>query len=113
MGADHAGGVLRVELTSPPLGVRLFGEVDLENCAQVRSALVTQAAAGPTDVHVDVASLHFIDVAGLRTLVETALRMQPGRRLVLHSASEELCVLVKLAGWDRVPGLVLEKVTSG
>jgi anti-anti-sigma factor len=113
MAADYADGVLRVELTSPPLGVRLCGEVDLDNCAHVRSALVTQTAAGAADVHVDVASLRFIDVAGLRTLVETALRMQPGRRLVLHSVSEELCVLVKLAGWDRVPGLVLEKVTAG
>jgi anti-anti-sigma factor len=113
MRVDYVDGVLRVELTSPPLGVRLFGEVDMDNCAHVRSALVTQTAAGATDVHVDVASLDFIDIAGLRTLVETALLIQPGRRLVLHSASEELCGLVELAGWDRVPGLVLEKVTTG
>lgn len=61
----------------------------------------------------DVSALRFIDVAGMRTLVEAALRLQPGRRLVLHSASEDLCVLVRLAGWDRVPGLVLEQVTIG
>ncbi|MGW1992656.1 STAS domain-containing protein [Embleya sp. NPDC001921] len=111
MSVDYADGVLRVERTSPPLGVRLFGEVDLDNCAHVRSALVAQSAGGTGDLYVDVSSLRFIDVAGIRTLVETALRIQPGRRLVLHRASEELCVLVRLAGWDRVPGLVLEKVT--
>ncbi|MFI6586438.1 STAS domain-containing protein [Embleya sp. NPDC050493] len=113
MGVDYTDSVLRVERTSPPLGVRLFGEVDLDNCAHVRSALVAQSASGTGDLYVDVSSLNFIDVAGIRTLVEAAVRIQPGRRLVLRCVSEELCVLVRLAGWDRVPGLVLEKVKTG
>ncbi|MEU0937018.1 STAS domain-containing protein [Embleya sp. NPDC005971] len=112
MGVDYADGVLRVERTWPPPGVRLLGEVDLDNCAHVRSALVEQTAGGTGDLYVDVSSLRFIDVAGIRTLVEAAVRIQPGRRLVVHRASEELCVLVRLAGWDRVPGLVLEKVKT-
>ncbi|MET7297772.1 STAS domain-containing protein [Embleya sp. NPDC005575] len=113
MGVDYADGVLRVERTSPPLGVRLFGEVDLDNCVHVRSALFAQSAGGTGDLYVDVSSLRFIDIAGVRTLVEAAIRIQPERRLVLHRASEELCVLVRLAEWDRVPGLVLEKVKTG
>ncbi|WP_406289372.1 STAS domain-containing protein [Embleya sp. NBC_00896] len=109
---DYADDVLRVERTSPLPGVRLAGEVDLDNCAHVRSALIAQSGVGGGDLRVDVSSLCFIDVAGMRTLVETALMLDAGRRLVLSSASEDLCTLVELAGWDRVPGLVLETVTT-
>lgn len=109
----YADDVLRVERISPPPGVRLFGEVDLDNCAHVRSVLIAQSVETAADLYVDVGSLYFIDVAGLRTLVEAARRLQPDRRLVVSSASEELCRLVRLAGWDRTPGLVLRMVKSG
>jgi len=109
----YADDVLRVERMSPPPGVRLFGEVDLDNCAHVRSALIAQSVGTTADLYVDVASLCFIDVAGMRTLVEAARRLQPDRHLVVSSASEELCGLVRLAGWDRTPGLVLKKVKTG
>ncbi|MFI6978852.1 STAS domain-containing protein [Embleya sp. NPDC050154] len=113
MGVDYDDGVLRVERSSPQPGVRLLGEIDLDNCAHVRSALEAQRGAEPGDVLVDVSALGFIDIAGVRTLVETARALEEGRRLVLHRASEELCDLVELAGWGHLPGLALERVTTG
>ncbi|MFI1386408.1 STAS domain-containing protein [Embleya sp. NPDC020886] len=65
------------------------------------------------DLVVDVSSLEFIDVAGVRTLVEAARALEQGRHLIVRRASEDLCDLVELAGWDRVPGLALEKVAAG
>ncbi|MET7298855.1 STAS domain-containing protein [Embleya sp. NPDC005575] len=113
MSVDYDDGVLRVERISPPPGIRLTGEVDLDNCGHLRSALDSQCGAEPGDLLVDVSSLGFIDIAGMRTLVETARGMEQGRRLILRRASEDLCDLVEMAGWDRVPGLAVERVTTG
>ncbi|GCD95707.1 STAS domain-containing protein [Embleya hyalina] len=105
----YADGVLRVERVGPPSVVRLAGEVDADNCVHVRSVLDAQRVGCAGDVCVDAAFLEFIDVAGVRTLVETAGRMPSGLSVVVRSAPVELCDLVSLAGWDGAPGLVLER----
>ncbi len=81
---------------------RLSGELDLTN----QDALDVALAALPAtqDVHLDLGGLHFIGVAGVRSLVTLAARLTPTWRLVLHDSP---CVLKRVleVGWADVPGL--------
>jgi anti-sigma B factor antagonist len=49
--------------------VTLHGEVDVLNVEQVRRALGEAIAAGPRQIHVDLADLSFIDSTGLGALI--------------------------------------------
>ncbi|HZD73311.1 MAG TPA: ANTAR domain-containing protein [Actinomycetota bacterium] len=87
-----------------PYGLRVRGEVDRSNIDTLAAAL---AAVIPTsqDLHLDLAGLEFIDVAGIRLLVEQSGRMPPGRYLVLDGVAPYLRRILALVGWDRTPGL--------
>ncbi|WP_238341438.1 MEDS domain-containing protein [Actinopolymorpha rutila] len=91
-----------------PPGYRMVGELDI---AQVAAwlAWISRAALGKEDdLHLNLAGLRFIDVAGARMLAllsdKLALR---GRRLVLHDLEPAQCIVFHLAGWDRLPNLVM------
>lgn len=67
-------------------GWRLSGELDRRNLADLCHALdVLLAVPEPRDLHLDLRRLVFADVASLRALVTAARRLEPGRRIVLHS----------------------------
>jgi anti-anti-sigma regulatory factor len=61
----------------------------------------------PGDVVLDMSDLDFIDVAGLRALADVAARLGGYRRVRIEHLAPVLCDVVRLVGWDRVPGLVL------
>ncbi|SFH09470.1 anti-anti-sigma factor [Actinopolymorpha cephalotaxi] len=92
---------------SPP-GYRMVGELDI---AQVAAWLrwISHAAAGTdTDLHLNLAGLRFIDVAGARMLALLSDRLAlRGSRLVLHDLEPAQCIVFHLAGWDRLPNLVM------
>ncbi|MDI2132766.1 STAS domain-containing protein [Yinghuangia seranimata] len=96
---------LRVVRTARPRGLRLEGEVDLANVEIVRHSLRAVARDG-ADIIVDVSRLAFIDVAGLRVVVEGANEVaRRGGRLVLVGASRQLVRILRLCGWDAATGL--------
>ncbi|NUS55685.1 MAG: STAS domain-containing protein [Streptomycetaceae bacterium] len=96
---------LRVVRTARPRGIRLDGEVDLANVEIVRQSLRSVARDG-ADVIVDVHRLAFIDVAGLRVVVEGAAELaRRDARLVLVGASRQMLRILRLCGWDAVDGL--------
>ncbi|MCF2530548.1 STAS domain-containing protein [Yinghuangia soli] len=96
---------LRVVRTARPRGIRLDGEVDLANVEIVRHSLRAVARDG-AEVTVDVSRLAFIDVAGLRVVIESAaeLARQDGY-LLLVGASRQLLRILRLCGWDTAAGL--------
>jgi anti-anti-sigma regulatory factor len=102
----YADKLLIVLRTSVPPGIRFAGEIDASNSHSVGTSIA--AAMGPDqDVHVDVSSLLFCDISGIRELVSTAEAMKPGRRLLLHGMPGRLETVIKVVGWNRLPALVV------
>lgn len=52
-----------------PGRISLFGELDIAASVQLRAAFASLLACGPAEVVVDVASLRFIDAAGVGLLI--------------------------------------------
>jgi anti-anti-sigma regulatory factor len=94
--ADGTG--LTVTLLEDRPGLRLRGEADLLSADALREA-VAALAAGPREVHFELAGLAFIDVAGTRELLALA-RRPPRPRLVLHQPPPSLIRLIRLLGPD-------------
>ncbi len=96
-----------------PPGYRMVGELDI---AQVTAWLgwINQAAAGTDDdLLLNLAELRFIDVAGARMLALLSERLaQRGRRLVLHALQPAQCIVFHMAGWDRLPNLVVAEAPA-
>lgn len=96
---------LRVVRTIRPHGLRLDGEVDLANVEIVRQSLRAVAEDG-AEVTVDVTDLAFIDVAGLRVVVEGAAELAAcDGHLLLVGTSRQLRRILRLCGWDTATGL--------
>lgn len=124
-GGDSESGVPRperasprydlVELDSPLLHIaggtgspwlRLTGEIDVSNVPALTRALHGAQARAGGDVHVDLAGVDFVDVSGLRAFARAARDLHDlDHMLVLHSVSAHIDRLVRLIGWDAVPGL--------
>nr|WP_238345543.1 MEDS domain-containing protein [Actinopolymorpha cephalotaxi] len=95
-----------------PPGFRMVGELDI---AQVVDWLnwISRAADIETDLHLNLEELRFIDLAGARMLALLSDRLAlHGRRLVLHELEPAQCLVFHLAGWDRLPNLVLSEVQT-
>ena len=85
--------------------VNVYGEVDARN-ADLFAETLRAALSGPADRHVDAGGLLFCAVSGLRALVRTAQRLDPGARLVVHGMPEQMRRAMQLVGWAEVPNLV-------
>lgn len=104
----HSDGLLRL-VPSYRAGercLRVIGTVDNRTHHHLVAALNT-TLDWPGDVVVDMSALEFIDVAGLRALADTAVRLGGDRRLRIEHLVPALCEVVRLVGWDRTSGLVL------
>ncbi|GAA2914515.1 hypothetical protein GCM10010517_80960 [Streptosporangium fragile] len=100
---------LRVRPTSDPCGLRVEGEVGTVTLPMFTAALREAAAREAGDVHLDVSGLVFIDLAGLRTIVDVAGGLAAPRSLVLSPASSHVHHLITMIGWDSAPGLRLSE----
>lgn len=92
-----ADGLLRISYAEGWL--RVVGEVDLSNRALLARAL-TRAAVGEGDVRIDAGELEFIDLSGIRLLLETAGALAPDHRLVLENPSGAARRLLELVDGD-------------
>ena len=102
----HGDRLLRITPSLEPPGLRLEGEVDASNIVALAAALAIAVAALP-EVHLDLAGLESIDLAGVCLLARTARSLPQGGALVLHPLPSHLRRVVRLAGWDQTPGLRL------
>ncbi|MGH3094439.1 MAG: ANTAR domain-containing protein [Streptosporangiales bacterium] len=95
-----SNGLVRIEpLADDRAGLRLTGEIDLSNREQLTAALagLTAATSGHQQVHLELAGLDFIDVAGTRVLLATAEQLhEHGGRLILNHPSPVLSRVLAL-----------------
>lgn len=104
-GGDDDGGGFTASRTGEA-GVRLTGEVDFADADLLRAFLRSWAAGAPArDLEIDITGLEFLDVAGLRALVETAQDLGSSRALALRGARPLVRRALALTGWDDMPNL--------
>ena len=95
---------LIVERTDRPSGLRFVGEIDISNSNAIGRSLLELVNGSPW-IHLDVRSLVFCDISGMRALVNSAQALGPDRRLLVHGLAPELERVVRLVGWLDEPGL--------
>ncbi|WP_051833032.1 STAS domain-containing protein [Streptomyces sp. NRRL S-646] len=117
VGADDVwrDDLLAITRTFAPHGLALAGEVDDTNVTAVARALRAETArararaADGARIHLDLRELRFIDVGALRLLVFTALGLYAaGGTLGLSGVAPHVQRVMRVTGWDRVPGLHIE-----
>jgi anti-anti-sigma factor len=96
-----------LEHTADPGGLRVSGNVDVSN-STVLEAAVAAAAASMAEVTVDFSGILFCDLSGLRALVQAAAQLDGGRVIRVVGMPDHLHRATRLAGWARLPGLVIE-----
>ena len=89
------GGVLAITTLAGPAGLRLTGEVDANSHDQLRRALAALPADANPAIHLELAELRFIDVAGTRELIALT-QSHPGLCLILHHPPQSLQRLIGL-----------------
>jgi anti-anti-sigma regulatory factor len=102
-------GVLRIaRMKPPPDGLVLAGEADESGYQPLVEALARLAGcdgAGPAEIHLELSGLEFCDAAALRAMIAPA--EDGGRRVVLHGPAPALRALIRIVGWDELPGLTV------
>lgn len=102
----YTDGALRISRLVQPPGLRLTGDIDASNVTAVADALA-KAMQGEGDVHLDLSGLTFCDVGGMRAIVSAAERLGGTRRLVLRGLPSHLQHVIRVIGWDELPGLTI------
>ncbi|WP_406327697.1 MEDS domain-containing protein [Streptomyces sp. NBC_00203] len=108
--------LLSITRTFAPPGLALAGEIDDTNVTAVARALHAETArargrtANGVRTRLDLRDLRFVDVGALRLLVFSALGLYAaGGTLVLHGVAPHVQRVMRVTGWDRVPGLRIEQ----
>jgi ABC-type transporter Mla MlaB component len=118
--ALYDDGVLRITATDDPPGLAMAGEIDESTYAGLISAL-DKLMDGPAEVHVSLAEVSYCDLAGLRAIVRITGAEGNGagssgndgsRRVVLHGVPQSLRAVLRIVGWDSIPGLTLYQLDS-
>jgi anti-anti-sigma factor len=103
---EHDTALLRITAASASPRLMLAGEIDVSNASDVAHALHAAQARMPGDLHVDLAAVEFMDVAGLRAFTKAARDLdEHDRLLVLHAVSPHIDRLFAMIGWHTSPGL--------
>jgi anti-anti-sigma regulatory factor len=99
----YSGRQLVVTRTQAPDGLRFAGEIDATNVADVDHALRSFHSTGP--LHLDLSTLLFCDVSGIRAMVKYAQGLDGDRRLRLHGLPDQIEKVLNIVGWGELPGL--------
>lgn len=102
-------GTLRISPTFTPPGLALSGAIDESTYRGLDDALL---AAGARTGHLclDLSGLTFCDMAGLRALIgagQSATGMD--RQVILRDMPEYMALMMRIAGWDELPGVYVEE----
>jgi anti-sigma B factor antagonist len=81
--------------------VRLAGELDLYNSAQVREAIEAAAGESPARLVADLTEVTFVDSTALGALVEAQKGLPEGTRLVVAAPSSEVRRALDVSGLAR------------
>ena len=105
---NSAGGSLRrqpvlaVEEVGTACVVRLGGELDLYNAAQVRTALAEACAQAPERVVVDLGEVEFIDSTALGVLIETRTKLVNRGGFLLAAPGLQTRRALEISGLDKL-----------
>jgi ABC-type transporter Mla MlaB component len=119
--AVYDDGVLRITTTDDPPGLAMAGEIDESTYPGLLAAL-DKLTDGPAEVHVSLAEVSYCDLAGLRAIVRITGADSNGsdggggdgsRRVVLHGVSRQLTAVLRIVGWDSIPGLAVDQPEGG
>jgi ABC-type transporter Mla MlaB component len=121
--ALYDDGVLRITATDDPPGLAIAGEIDESTYSGLVSAL-DKLGEGPAEIHVSLTEVSYCDLAGLRAIVRITGAQGNGatgggagasgsRRVVLHGVPRSLQTVLRIVGWDAIPGLALDQPDSG
>jgi anti-sigma B factor antagonist len=94
--------VLGVENVGTAYVVRLGGELDLYNAAQVRAALVEAVAEAPERIVVDLGEVEFLDSTALGVLIEARSRLANRAGLMLAAPGLETRRALQISGLDQL-----------
>jgi anti-sigma B factor antagonist len=94
--------VLGVDTVGTARVVRLGGELDLYNAAQVRSALDEARAEAPERIVVDLGQVDFIDSTALGILIETRTKLENRDGLLLAAPGLETRRALQISGLDKL-----------
>lgn len=86
--------------------LRIAGEIDAFNAVALRRAVADLAHGGAARVTLDVSALRFVDVAGLRAIVEVATA-RPHTMLTLAGATAKVVRMLEMCGWAPTPNLLV------
>ncbi|MEO5841720.1 MAG: STAS domain-containing protein [Acidimicrobiales bacterium] len=75
--------------------LRVAGEVDMSNAAQLRSAVDAMLAENPQRLVLDVRELTFMDSSGLAVLLQAAVKIEA---LILRHAQRSIVRLIETTG---------------
>jgi hypothetical protein len=124
--ALYDDGVLRITATDDPPGLAIAGEIDESTYSGLVSAL-DKLTGDPAEIHVNLTEVSYCDLAGLRAIVRITGAQSNGatgggtgaggdgvnRRVVLHGVPRPLEAVLRIVGWDAIPGLALDQPDSG
>lgn len=83
--------------------VRVVGEIDYSNSAELRVALIAAAQTDPGKVIVDLAGVGYMDSSGVATLVEAVQALKSGSgQLILCCLQSKVRGMIEIAKLDSV-----------
>jgi anti-sigma B factor antagonist len=94
--------VLGVEAVGTAYVIRLGGELDLYNAAQVRTALADATAQAPERIVIDLGEVEFIDSTALGILIETRTKLANRGGLLLAAPGLETRRAMQISGLDKL-----------
>ncbi len=125
-GAVYDDGMLRIAWVGSPPVLAIAGEIDESTYPGLVGVLKEVADGHGADehaeVHVSLAEVDYCDLAGLRAIVmltgahgvgrdgDSQSQHRDGRhrrRVVLHETPSQLQAVLRIVGWDSMPGLAL------
>ncbi len=108
MAGSRSEDTLILTSTEEPPGLRVSGVLGIPDVDAFSQALDDAARRFEGNVWVDLGNLRAACAEGLLAMVGAARRLAAeDRKLIARSLSTPQRQLLRLAGWDRAPGLVV------
>jgi len=104
--------LLRILLQSDPLALRLIGQADLTHRPALEQAL-RRAEQAMADVLIDLAELEFIDVGGVRQMMDLAgVLAIDGRRVVISGVRPAVRPILQVCLWPHPANLQVKNASE-
>jgi anti-anti-sigma factor len=104
---ETAVSVLEISPLTGVAGLRLDGELDLATAPLLTEALLDLASE--RKVHLDLATVTFLDSSGLRGIVASARSQDGNRSVVLLNPSPAVRRILEIAGIDKHPAVEIRE----